>query len=50
MPFCSTGPVAAGLSAACAFAIAAKSGSCGAGAAFEPGFQPFGISRGAQSV
>jgi len=31
-------------------AIAAKSGSCGAGAAFDPGFQPGGKARGTQSA
>src|SRR6185295_14283638 len=30
-------------------AIAAKSGSCGGGTAFEPGFQPGGSARGTQS-
>jgi hypothetical protein len=30
-------------------AIAAKSGSCGAGAAFDPGFHPGGKARGTQS-
>ena len=30
-------------------AIAAKSGSCGAGTAFEPGFHPGGSARGTQS-
>ena len=30
-------------------AIAAKSGSCGVGAALEPGFQPGGSARGTQS-
>ena len=29
--------------------MAAKSGSCGAGAALDPGFQPGGNSRGTQS-
>ena len=30
-------------------AMAAKSGSCGNGAAFEPGFHPGGSARGTQS-
>ena len=33
----------------CSAAIAAKSGSCGAGAAFDPGFHPGGKARGTQS-
>src|SRR5690349_21122436 len=41
-------PPAAGFCWFCA-AIAAKSGNCGAGAAFDPGFHPGGNARGTQS-